>query len=116
MEYQKIINLLDNTPNQPTKFRTINWVETNDEWRGKYNTTSQIRFKTSMLGTRLHDYSDAYILGKETITVLNTAAAEADANRTNKKVIFKNCAPFTSCINRINNTQIDVDVVQNILM
>ena len=69
-----------------------------------------------MLGTRLHDYSDAYILGKETITVLNTAAAEADANRTNKKVIFKNCAPFTSCINRINNTQIDVDVVHNILM
>ena len=69
-----------------------------------------------MLGTRLHDYSDAYILGKETITVLNTAAAEGDANRTNKKVIFKNCAPFTSCINRINNTQIDVDVVHNILM
>ena len=31
MEYQKIIDLLDNTPNQPTKFRTINWVETNDE-------------------------------------------------------------------------------------
>ena len=24
-----------------------------------------------------------------------------------KKVIFKNCAPFSSCIRRINNTQID---------
>ena len=38
MEYQKIINLLDNTPNQPSKFRTKNWVEVNDEARGAYNT------------------------------------------------------------------------------
>ena len=27
MEYQNIINLLDNTPNQPSKFKTKNWVE-----------------------------------------------------------------------------------------
>ena len=40
MEYQKIINLLDNTPNQPTKFRTKNWVEINDDSRGTYNTNS----------------------------------------------------------------------------
>ena len=31
MEYQKIINLLDNTQNQPTKFRTKKWVEINDD-------------------------------------------------------------------------------------
>ena len=31
MEYQKIANLIDDTPNQPSKFRTRNWVETNDE-------------------------------------------------------------------------------------
>ena len=49
MEYQKIINLLDNTPNQPTKFRTKYWVEINDESSGTYNSTSQITFKTSML-------------------------------------------------------------------
>ena len=49
MEYQKIINLLDNTPNQPTKFRTKYWVEINDESGGTYNSTSQITFKTSML-------------------------------------------------------------------
>ena len=30
MEYQKIINLLDNTPNQPSKFKTKNSVEIND--------------------------------------------------------------------------------------
>ena len=41
MEYQKIINLLDNTPNQPTKFRTKNWVEINDDSRGTYNTNSK---------------------------------------------------------------------------
>ena len=40
MEHQKIINLLDNTPNQPTKFRTKNWVEINDDARRTYNTNS----------------------------------------------------------------------------
>ena len=30
MEYQKVINLLDKTPNQPSKFRTKNCVEIND--------------------------------------------------------------------------------------
>ena len=40
MEYQKIINLLDNTPNQPNKFRTKNYVEINDDVRGTYNTNS----------------------------------------------------------------------------
>ena len=31
MEYQKIINLLDDATNQPSKFRKRNWVEINDE-------------------------------------------------------------------------------------
>ena len=48
MEYQKIINLLDNTPDQPTKFRTKNWFKINDDRRGMYNINSQIKFKTSM--------------------------------------------------------------------
>ena len=68
-----------------------------------------------MLKSSLCDYSDAYILVKGTITVRNTAAADADANNTNKKVIFKNCAPFTNCISEINNTQVDnakdIDIV-----
>ena len=49
MEYQKIINLLDNTPNQPTKFRSKNWVEINDDSRGTYDTNGQTKFETSML-------------------------------------------------------------------
>ena len=40
MEYQKIRNLLDNTSNQPSKFRTKNWIEINDKSRGRYNGNS----------------------------------------------------------------------------
>ena len=118
MEYQKIINLLDNTPNQPTKFRTKNWVEINDDSRGTYNTNSQIKFKTSMLRWSLCDYSDAYTLVSGTIT--NTeAGADNAAKRLSEKiigVIFKNCAPFTDCISEINNTQIDNAKYINVVM
>ena len=61
MEYQKIINLLDNASIQPSKFKTKIWVEINDESRGTYNTNSQIEFNTTMLKSSLCDYSDAYI-------------------------------------------------------
>ena len=106
MEYQKIANLIDdNTPNQPSKFRIRHWIEINDESRGAYKVNSQIKFKTTMLKSSLCDHSDAYFLVKGTITV----------NNTNKKVMFKNCAPFTNCISEINNTQIDnakdIDIV-----
>ena len=104
MEYQKIINLLDNTPNQPTKFRTKNWVEINDEKRGTYNTNSEIKFKTSMLRLSLCDYSDAYILVSGTITV---AELLAGGGNNSIQVVFKNFAPFSNCINEINNAQID---------
>ena len=107
MEYQKIANLIDDESNQPFKFRAKNWVKINDESRGTYNVNSQIKFKTTMLKSSLYDYSDAYILVKGTITVSNTAAEGAAASNVDKKVIFKNCAPFTNCISEINNTQID---------
>ena len=117
MEYQKITNLLDDASNQPSKFKTKNRVEINNESRGTYNVNSQIKFKTTMLTSSLCDYSDAYILVKGTIAVNNTAAANADASNTNKKVIFKNCAPFSICISEINNTQVDnakdLDVVMS---
>ena len=51
MKYQKIINLLRNTPNQPSKFRTTKWVEVNDSCR-RCDTNSQIKFKTSMLQSK----------------------------------------------------------------
>ena len=104
MEYQKIANLIDDdASNQPSKFRTRNLVEINDESRGAYNFNSQIKFKTIMLKSSLCDYSGAYILVKGTISVINTAAQGAAANNTNKKVIFRNCALYTNCISETNN-------------
>ena len=115
MEYQKIANLLKNESNKPSKFRTINWIEINGESRGTYPVDKQIKFKTPMLKCSLCDYADAYILVKGNITFNNTVAERYAATNINKKVIFKNYAPFTNCINKINNTQIDnaeyIDIV-----
>ena len=107
MEYQKIANLLGNASNQPFTFRTKNWVEIIDESRGTFAVNKQIKFKTSMLRSCLCDYSGVYIPVKGNISVNNTAAVDADANNTNKKVIFKNSAPFTGCISKVNNTEVD---------
>ena len=91
MEYQKIANLLNDESKEPSKFKTKNWVEINDDVRGVYSSNKQSRFKTLMLRSSLRGY-----------------------NR-NKKLIFKNCAPFSNCISKINNTQIDnveyIDIV-----
>ena len=107
--------MLNHESNKPSKIRTRNWVEINDDIRGAYSPNKQIRFKTAMLRCSLCGYSDSYILVKGNISVNNTAADGAAVNNTNKKVIFKNCAPFTKCISKINNTQIDnteyIDIV-----
>ena len=120
MKYQKIANLIDDASNQPSKFKTKNWVEINDESRGIYSVNSQIKFKTTMLKSILCDYSDAYILvkGKITITGRGADATARQANERDKGVEFKNCAPFTNCINEINNTKVDnakdIDIVMPI--
>ena len=70
-----------------------------------------------MLRSNLCDYADAYILVKGTITYTGTGndAATRRADERDKGVTFKNCAPFTKCISRINNTDIDnaqdIDIV-----
>ena len=117
MEYQKIANLIDDTSNQPSKFRTKNWVEISDESRGANNVNSQIKFKTTMLKSSLCDYSDAYILVKGTITIAGAGddAAARQADERDKGVAFTSCAPVINCISEINNTQIDnakdIDIV-----
>ena len=109
MEYQKVANLIDDASDQPSKFRTKNWVEINDESGGTYNVNSQIKFKTTMLKSSLCDYSDAYILVKGTITITGAGAdaTARQADERDKGIAFKNCAPFTNCISEINNTQVD---------
>ena len=91
MEYQQIANLLDGASNQPSKFRTKNWVEINDESRGTYNVNSQIKFKTTMPKSDLCDYGDAYILakGKITITGAEDDAASRQTDERYKGVAFK---------------------------
>ena len=116
MEYQKIADLLGNASNLRSKFRTRNWVEINNDSRGTY-TDVDIKFKTTMLRSNLCDYADVYILVKETLTITG-AGAHADARQADERdkgVIFKNCAPFVKCINRLNNTNMDtaqdIDIV-----
>ena len=117
MEHQKIANLIDDASNQPSKLRTKNCAEINDESRGTYNVNSQIKFKTTILKSSLCDYSDAYILVNEQITSTGVGAdaAARQADERDKGVTFKNCAPFTNCISEINNTQVDnakdIDIV-----
>ena len=89
IEFQKIINLLHNTPNQASKFRTRNWVEKNDDVLRTKNTNCRIKFKTAFLKSSLCYYSDVYILVKGIVTVASTLVATGVTNNANKKVIFK---------------------------
>ena len=84
------------------RFITTKWIEVHDQSGGVYSINKQIRFKTPMLKSDFCDYSDAYIAIKGTITVADPNDVEY-----NKKLAFKNNAPFISCISKINNTLID---------
>ena len=85
-----------------SKFVTKKWIEVNDLSSGKYSANKNLRFISSMLGSDLCDYSDAYIVIKSTITV------EGDNDDKNgKKLTFHNNASFRSRIQKINNIFID---------
>ena len=73
---------------------TRKWIEVNDLSGGQYSINKNIRFKKLMLRSDLCSYSDAYIVVKRTILVEGTN----DPNKRNKMLVFKNNAPFRSCI------------------
>ena len=104
-----MINLLDDTLNQPSKFRTKKWIEINYQSKGVYNTISEVRFKTTMLKSSLCDYGDACILVKGTIIIVGAGddAASRQADERKKGVISKNCVPFLNCKSEINNIEIE---------
>ena len=126
MEFEKIVNFLDTTSDNidlPT-FVTKKWIEVYDQSEGNYNVNKEIRIKTSMLRSDLCDFSDAYIVVKGTITVNkktftvddieapNNTADNATATNTandnafgEKKLVFKNNAPFINCISKINGVK-----------
>ena len=118
MEYQKIIDFLDNTSNQLSNPRTKNYIEINDQSREAYNANSDIRFKTTMLESSLCNYSDAYILvnGRIAITGTGSDVEARQADERNKGVISKNRAPFINCESEINNTEIDNAIDVDIVM
>ena len=136
MEFQKIVNFLDTTfdnKDLPT-FVTKKWIEVYDQSEGNCNVNKEIRIKTIMLRSNLCDFSDAYIVVTGNITVTkktftandidapnNTAVNVTATNTANnnafgdKKLVFKNSAPFINFISKINgvktdNTE-DLDVV-----
>ena len=59
-----------------------------------------------MLRSDLFDFSDAYIVVKGTITLTKTNERWIIGIR-NRSIAFKNNAPFTNCISKINNALID---------
>ena len=117
MEYQKITNLLGTTIDEIPRFITKKWVEVHDQSGSaddRYKPNKQIRFKTSMLRSDLYDYSDAYIVVKGDIT-LTKINGRGITDIRNRFLAFKNNAPFTNCISKINNILIenseDLDIV-----
>ena len=102
MEYQKITNQLDTTSDNEPRFITKKWIEVYDQSGGSYNVNKQIRFRTSMLQSDVCDDSDAYIIVEGTINV-----TDLNNNAYAMKLVFRNNAPFISCILQLNNTLID---------
>ena len=128
MEFQKIVNFLDTISDNKDlpKFVTKKWIEVYDQSQGNYDVNKEIRIKTSMLRSDLRDFSDACIVVTGNITVTkktftannfeapnNTAANVTATNTANnnafgeKKLVFKNNAPFISCVSKINGVKID---------
>ena len=112
MQAQKIVNLLNDSDNESSKFATRKWYIINDQNNGQYGrgneNDSTIKFETKVIKSNLCDYSDAYILVTGEIKVTNIAA---DTN-----VAFKNCAPFTRCVTHINDEHVETAENLDIIM
>ena len=109
MEYQKITNLLDTTTDNVPRFNIKKLIEVYDQSgnaKDRYKPSKQIRFKTSILKSDLCDYSNAHIVVKGDIT-LTKGENENLINLRNRFLAFKNNAPFTDCILKINGVLID---------
>ena len=84
-----MINLLDNTANQLSKFKTKYCIEINDQSRTVRNTNSDIRF--TMLKSSLCDYSHTCILVKGRITITGAGEDAATSSTENKGWSTVNC-------------------------
>ena len=123
METQKIVNLLNNSENEYSRFATKKWNIIDSQSKGNYSHENPIKFLTKSIESSLCDYSDAYILVIGKIAVTRTiAAARDDIVKNNQPLIaatqvaFKNCAPFKDCRTEINDTFVDYPDFINIAM
>ena len=108
MAIQKIVNLLNGSDNDNSKFATKKWYIIDSESNGNYSQNDEIKFLTRSIESSLCDYSDAYILVTGSITATPNSAAI--------QVVFKNCAPFEKCRTEINETFVDKTDFINITM
>ena len=127
METQKIVNLLNGSDNENSKFATKKWYIIDNESKGNYSHHNPIKFLTSSLESSLCDYSDAYTLVTGNITVTRTIAVSAGSPAGTEpqrkqplnaatQVIFRNCAPFEKCSTDIDGTLVDETNFINITM
>ena len=116
MEYQKIINLLAKTIDS-TKLPgyTIRiWIAVFSQSSGTYNQIKSVRFKTPQLRSNLRDFNDAYIFvtGKISAKYPNQVGVAYQ-----RKLAFKNNAPFFSFQLRINSQKVDFcDIIQFVVL
>ena len=108
METQKIVNLLNGSDKDNSKFATKKWYIIDSESNGNHSQNDEIKFLTRSIESNLCDYSDAYILVTGNIT--------ATPNNPATQVVFKNCALFEKCRTEINETFIDEATHINITM
>ena len=112
METQKIVNLLNGSENESSKYATRKWYIINYQNNGQFGrgieNDSTIKFETKAIKPNLCDYSDAYILVTGDIKITNIAA--------NTNVAFKNCALFTRCVTHIKDKHVETAENLDIIM
>ena len=96
MKQQKILNWLNEA--NDSKLVTRKWNIVNDSSKSNYDATNEITYNTEILESNLRDYNDAYILVRDDVTFIAASATQ---------VAFKNCAPFSKCIPKIDEATID---------
>ena len=99
MELQKIVNLLNVSDNESSKFAATKWYVISDQNKREYGegneNDSSNKFETKVTKSNIFNYSDAYILATGDVT--------ATGGNANARLAFKNCAPFTRCVTPIND-------------
>ena len=124
MKTQKIVNMLNGSENENSKFATKKWYVIDSESNGNYLHLDPAKVLTKSIEPSLCDYSDGYILVTGNITVTRTIAASVAGGNPQRKqpldaatqVVYKNSAPFKICSTEVVGTLVDETHFINITM